>query len=65
MRRRKSMPTSQQLQRKRRCIVRDVWIVSGAIIIVLLQNPVLAPAAIVIFLLALFGVLMFLDERND
>ncbi len=33
--------------------------------IVLLQNPVLAPAAIIVFLLALFGVLMFLDESSE
>ncbi len=64
MRRRKFVSSSQHRQRKRRCIARDIWIVSGAIMIVLLQNPVLAPAAIIVFLLALFGVLMFLDESS-
>lgn len=64
MRRRKPISSSRQLQRKRMGIVRDVWIVAGAIMIVLLQKPALAPAAIVIFLLTLFGVFMYLDERN-
>ena len=64
MRRIKPTTSSLRLQRKRRSIVRDVWIVAGAIMIVLLQNPAFAPAAIVIFLLAMFGIFMFLDERN-
>ena len=50
--------------KKRLCIVKNVWVVSGLIIALLLQSPFLAPAALVVFLLTLFGVLMFLDESK-
>ena len=64
MKHRKIISSNQELNRKRKCIAKDIWIIAGAIMVMLLQNPASAPAAIVVFLLALFGVFMFLDERN-
>jgi hypothetical protein len=59
----KATPPSR-FNRKRLCVAKNVWIISGLIIALLLQSPFFAPAALVVFLLTLFGVLMFLDESK-
>lgn len=58
----KNLSAHQQTRRKRMPIIKDIWIVSGLILIALLQNPVTALGAIVVFLATVFGVFMFLDE---